>query len=71
MLTDIFARRYEAVPIWSTFDESVRCLLVQSFQLLGQIIPFCDSKGDENAYGKAVWMRLHTLLARELGVQEL
>jgi AbiJ N-terminal domain 4 len=70
MLTDIFARRYESVPMWSSFNERSRRLIVQTFQLLGQIRPYYrGEKVDEQA--KAFWTQLHALLARELGLQEL
>jgi hypothetical protein len=64
MLIDIFARRYENVPMWQTFDEPSRRLIVQTFQLLPQIAP-------KELEGKAFWAQLHALLARELGLQEL
>lgn len=70
MLTDIFARRYETVPIWQAFDEPSRRLLVQTFQLLEQISPYYVG-GKEYEPGKAFWTQLHALLARELGLQEL
>lgn len=70
MLTDIFARRYETVPMWETFDEPSRRLLVQTFQLLDQISPYYFD-GKEYEYGKAFWTQLHALLARELGLKEL
>jgi hypothetical protein len=71
MLTDIFARRYENVPMWQTFDEPSRRLIVQTFQLLQQISPYYGTDGKETTSGKAFWTQLHGLLARELGVQEL
>lgn len=70
MLTDIFARRYESVPMWQVFDEPSRRLIVQSFQLLEQICPYYIS-GKVHEQGKAFWTQLHDLLARELGLKEL
>jgi hypothetical protein len=70
MLTDIFARRYENVPIWRVFDEPSRRLIVQTFQLLCQLAPYYVGT-KEDKQGKAFWTQLHTLLARELGMQEL
>ena len=70
MLTDIFARRYENVPMWQAFEEPSRRLIVQAFQLLDQICPYYVG-GNESEHGKAFWTRLHALLARELGLQEL
>ena len=57
--------------MWQTFDESSRRLIVQTFQLLQQISPYYGTDGKETMEGKAVWTQLHTLLARELGVNEL
>jgi hypothetical protein len=70
MLTDIFSRRYETVPIWPAFDELSRRLLVQGFQLLDQIHPYYIG-GNESEPGKASWTQLHALMARELGLKEL
>jgi hypothetical protein len=70
MLTDIFARRYENVPMWKAFTEPSRRLLVQGFQLLEQICPYYVN-GKESEYGKQTWTNLHALLARELGLKEL
>jgi AbiJ N-terminal domain 4 len=71
MLTDIFARRYENVPMWQTFDQPSQKLIVQTFQLLQQIAPYYAADGKETPGGKAVWTDLHTRMTRELGVQEL
>jgi hypothetical protein len=70
MLTDIFARRYENVPMWQMYAEPLRRLIVQTFQLLDQIYPFYVG-GKESEQGKASWTHLHALLARELGLKEL
>src|SRR5689334_8522924 len=71
MLTDIFARRYENVPLWQTFTEESRRLLVQTFQLLLDICPFYRYDGKESDQGKDQWTAIHNLLARELGLTEL
>lgn len=71
MLTDIFAHRYVAVPIWSTFTEPSRRLIAQGFQLAGQIVPYYDASGNVSEYGKSFWKQVHDLLARELGLKEL
>ena len=68
MLTDIFARRYESVPMWKTFTEEPRRLIVQGFQLLVQLHPYSEKSIDLN---QATWNNLHALLARELGVKQL
>lgn len=70
MLTDIFARRYETVPLWQQFTEPSRKLLNQTFQLVEQIVPFYQGS-KEYQYGTSFWTQIHDLLARELGVKEL
>jgi hypothetical protein len=70
MLTDIFARRYENVPMWGTFTEQSRRLIVQGYQLLEQIFPYYIG-GKESGDGKRNWTLLHSLIARELGLKEL
>jgi hypothetical protein len=70
MLTDIFARRYEQTRMWETFYEEQRRLLVQGWQLLNDICPYYLS-GKEYEVGKSFWTRIHALLARELGLNEL
>jgi hypothetical protein len=70
MLTEIFARRYEQPRMWETFSEEQRRLLVQGFQLLNEMCPYYVN-GQEHTQGKEFWTRIHALLARELGQQEL
>jgi hypothetical protein len=70
MLTDIFAHRYAQPRMWETFYEEHRRLLVQGYQLLNDICPYYMD-GKENQHGKDFWTRIHGLLARELGLQEL
>ncbi|WP_027556621.1 AbiJ-NTD4 domain-containing protein [Bradyrhizobium sp. Cp5.3] len=70
MLTDIFAFRYAQPRMWETFYEEPRRLLVQGFQLLNDICPYYVD-GNEHKGGKEFWTRIHDLLARELGLQEL
>jgi len=66
MLTDIFAYRYEQTPIWQTFGEAERRLLIQAFQIVReQLFP------TENLANKAKWTPLHDKLCRELGLEEL
>jgi AbiJ N-terminal domain 4 len=69
MLTDIFARRYEQPRMWETFSEEPRRLLVQGCQLLNDLCPYYVD-GNENKHGKDFWIRIHDLLARELGLNE-
>ena len=70
MLTDIFARRYENVPMWQTFEEPSRRLIVQSFKLIEQIFPFYVG-GKISTENKPIWAYLHEALATELGLKEL
>ncbi len=71
MLIDIFARRYESVPLRDGFEQRDSRLLVQAFRILGEdIYPYYQS-GKEDSRGVAFWTNLHSRLSRELGVQEL
>lgn len=71
MLTDIFAARYAAVPIWQSFGENERRLLVQAFRIISeQLFPYWED-GKERAGAKAVWQAMHDNLSMELGLQQL
>ena len=70
MLTDIFARRYDQPRMWETFYEEPRRLLVQGSQLLNDLCPYYVD-GKENVLGVEFWTKMHELLARELGLNEL
>jgi hypothetical protein len=52
MLTDIFAYRYAGVPLWQTFGESERRLLVQGVRILTEHICPYWYDGKEYVYGK-------------------
>lgn len=71
MLTDIFARRYADVRIWSQFTATESRLLNQAFRIvLEQIFPYYID-GSESPAGKANWITLHDRLSMELGVKSL
>ena len=78
MLTDIFARRYQDVPLWEDFDESARRLLVQGFRIVSeQLFPYY--KEYEAGFGRQeqqdrlnrLWDGLIKQLAMELGLKDL
>jgi hypothetical protein len=72
MLTDIFATRYAAVPLWNNFGEPERRLLVQSFRIVyEQLIPYWTYDGKERDGAKAIWTLIHDRLTMELGLNEL
>jgi hypothetical protein len=72
VLTDIFSYRYAKVPIWSSFSELERRLIVQTFRILKeQLFPYYDSGGNESPSVKASWTDLHSRLSMELGVPSL
>lgn len=72
MLTDIFAERYATVPLWQSFGEGERRLLVQGFRIVGeQLFPYWTHDGKERDGAKAKWQSLHDRLSMELGLQEL
>lgn len=71
MLTDIFAFRYENNPVWSSFGEPERKLLVQGFRMVSeQLFPYWHD-GKEDPGTKAKWQQIHDKLSMELGVTEL
>lgn len=70
MLTDIFANRYGARQIWTTFGDSERRLLIQSFQLISEeVAPYYASEGKPG--NKPTWESAVARLKRELGVNDL
>lgn len=72
MLTDIFAARYAAIPIWRQFGEPERRLLVQAFQIVkDQLFPFWTNDGKERNGAKEAWTSIHDRLKVELGLREL
>jgi hypothetical protein len=71
MLTDIFANRYANVPIWSSFGEPERRLLVQGFRILTEHVCSYWKDGREHEYGKNFWTDLHRRISMELGLSSL
>ena len=72
MLTDIFAYRYLETPIWNTFDENSRRLLVQGFRIVSeQLFPYYDFNGKASSGSKEKWNSLNKQLAMELGLKDL
>lgn len=71
MLVDIFARRYESVPLRDAFEQRDIGLLVQAFRILSEdIYPYYQS-GKEYEPNVTVWTNLQNRLSRELGRREL
>ncbi|WP_417684975.1 AbiJ-NTD4 domain-containing protein [Pseudidiomarina gelatinasegens] len=72
MLTDIFAYRYLDSPIWDSFDENARRLLVQGFRIVAeQLFPYYHANGNEKSEARAIWGGLNKKLAMELGLKDL
>lgn len=72
MLTDIFAYRYLETPIWNTFDENSRRLLVQGFRIVSeQVFRYYDFNGNASSESKEKWNSLNKQLAMELGLKDL
>lgn len=69
MLTDIFANRY-TIKIWDEFGKAEERLLVQLFQLLEEICPYCYTFGLRER-DKQFWVDIHNTLSRELGLKSL
>lgn len=71
MLTDIFADRYAARPLWSVIGEPETKLLVQCFRLVAeQVMPYWRD-GKEIPSAKPAWEAVHNRLSMELGLAEL
>lgn len=71
MLTDIFARRYEDVPIWKQFTAAESRLINQTFRIVSeQIFPYYVN-GNESPAAKVDWKVIHDRLSMELGVKSL
>lgn len=72
MLTDIFAFRYADRPIWTSYTQKEKRLLVQVFSIIGeQLEPYYTSDGKVSPVGKAFWKDIHDRLSVELGVKSL
>jgi hypothetical protein len=72
MLTDIFAERYADVPVWHTYGDAERRLLVQAFRIVSeQLFPYWTSEGKERDGAKAQWKSMHDRLSMELGLDQL
>lgn len=72
MLTDIFAYRYLETPIWDTFDENSRRLLVQGFRIVSeQLFPYYGFDGKVRSSSEEKWDSLNKQLAMELGLKNL
>lgn len=72
MLTDIFAKRYENVPLWGGFGEPQRRLLVQAFRIVHeQLFPIPATAGLEQEMARRIWTSIHDRISMELGVNEL
>lgn len=71
MLVDIFARRYEGVPLRDALEQRDVGLLVQAFRILSEdIYPYYQS-GKEYEPNVRFWTNLQSRLSRELGLREL
>lgn len=71
MLIDIFARRYEGVPLRDAFEQRDGRLLVQAFRILSEdLYPDC-ADGKEYKPNVTIWTNLHSKLSREFGLREL
>jgi hypothetical protein len=53
MLTEIFAYRYQHVPIWCQFTERERRLIVQGFRILSERVCPYYHNGQVSDFGKS------------------
>ncbi|WP_423415549.1 hypothetical protein RLW55_03200 [Hyphomicrobium sp. B1] len=71
MLTDIFAKRYSKVFLWQTFTEVERRLLVQSVQIVVELMPYPSDPKKASEATRSFWLNLDTAISRELGMLNL
>lgn len=69
MLTDIFARRYDGVPIRRDFTELDQALMVQMFSILAEDVAPYDGVPEQEVH--EFWATLERKLAREFGISSL
>lgn len=71
MLTDIFSTRYSDRPLWNTFGEAERVLVVQCFRNVSeQVMPYWRA-GKVDEPSKKLWESVEGRLSMELGLPEL
>jgi hypothetical protein len=63
MLTDIFAERYKQTPLWTTFTQTERRLLVQMLRIFSEQV--CPFNADE--HNKKLWSDVQSRLSMEFG----
>ena len=71
MLTDIFANRYIATPIWESFGEPERRLLTQCYRNIFEQVFNYWINGKESLEAKNKITQVHDRLSMELGLDEL
>jgi hypothetical protein len=71
MLTDIFADRYHEAPLWKSFEESDRKLLVQAFRVVCEQLFPLSINGLVKPRNNEKWDSIHDKLSMELGLDDL
>lgn len=73
MITDIFAARYENIPIWSTYGEPERRLLGQCWLIISEDLFNVDSAATATAKEdvRKTWSKFNSMLCREIGQTRL
>lgn len=71
MLTDIFAIRYEDVPIFKKFGTRERRVLHQGFTVLEEFHPYWSEEEKKKAASEEFWEKLHKKVSNELGLRWL
>ncbi len=67
MLTDIFAVRYEAVPLFRSFGRREKRLLHQCFTILEDLHPYWHEEKDALKKSTKFWKTIHKRVSNELG----
>jgi hypothetical protein len=72
MLTDIFATRYAARPIWNGFGPVERTLIVQGYRIVSeQLMRYYTEAGKVDEANKKQWDSIESKLSMELGLESL
>lgn len=71
MLTDIFATRYENVPLFEIYSNRERKIFFQAFTILEELRPYWGQKDSDKKMAEAFWTNVHKRVSNELGFRWL
>lgn len=71
MLTDIFAYRYNDIPMWDAVEKRDMRFIVQAYRIVQEQLFPPHTDGKSNDWAEERWKVIHDRLSSELGVLEL